>query len=172
MPRKLIAKFLPHRDVIHGYAGVSWFRRWLTDENLWHLNRKSVSRGAAIGVFCAMLPMPLETIPAVLLALAFRANIAISVIGVWISNPITWVPLYAPAYLLGASLLGETQPSWDEITMQSMLQNVQALWLGCLVVGFLGASAVYALVHILWRVKVVQDWRSRRSRKSRSKSVG
>ena len=38
--------------------------------------------------------MPFETVVVIFLAIMWRANLPVSISVVWISNPLTWVPLY------------------------------------------------------------------------------
>lgn len=136
----------------------------LFDGNLWHLNRHSVSRGLAIGLFCAYLPMPFEMIPAALLSLLLRGNLPIAILGVWTSNPFTWVPIYFPGYWLGSVLLGTAPLSLDALSMDVLAHQLAALWLGCILVGSALAALAYGLTHLAWRIHILLHLRSRRQR--------
>jgi uncharacterized protein len=62
----------------------------------------SIALGLAIGIFCGALPiMGIQSIAAAPLALLFRANIPASLLGVWWTNPVTFIPIYYLEYLLG-----------------------------------------------------------------------
>ena len=137
-----------------------------TDPALWLINRNAISRAAAIGLFCAYLPMPLEMLPAALLAVACRANLPLAVVLVWLSNPLTWLILYTPPYLLGSALLGETGLAADHITLQTMLNELAALWLGCLIFGTALAAAGYIAVRVIWRMVVLNTKEKRRRQSS------
>jgi uncharacterized protein (DUF2062 family) len=137
------------------------FEEHFHDHNLWHFHRRGVARGVAIGLFCAYLPMPWEMIPAALAAIWLRGNLPISVALVWITNPLTWVPLYAPGYLLGAWLLGQPVPSWDQIGLGTLTRGYGAVWLGCVIIGVVLAFLGYHLVLWIWRQRAAQRWHHR-----------
>ena len=62
--------------------------------------------GMALGVFLAWTPtIGLQMILVLLLATALRANARVGLPVVWISNPLTLVPIYLPNYWLGRHLL-------------------------------------------------------------------
>ncbi len=66
-----------------------------------------VAKGMAIGVFVAATPsMPFQTAIAIVLALILRSSKAAAVIGVWLSNPITFPVFYLASYKVGALLFG------------------------------------------------------------------
>lgn len=165
MPRKTLKRILPGRGVVRALPGMSWCAHWLGDENLWHVNRRSVSLGVAISLFFCYWPVPVQMLLAGLAAIALRANLPISVIGVWITNPVTIVPMYAPAYLLGAWLLGERVHPVSELTIKALGQNFGALWLGCLIFGSVFALLGWTVVRIAWHWQVQLSWRDRRRRR-------
>jgi len=53
---KLFRKFLPHHETVKSYRWLRPFGDWLQHPNLWHLHRRSVAGGAAIGLFCGLIP--------------------------------------------------------------------------------------------------------------------
>ncbi len=163
-----VKRRLPTREQVLGNRVLRMFGDHIHDHNLWHFNRRSVARATAIGLFCAFLPMPFEMVPAALGAIIFRGNLPLSLAWVWISNPVTWVPLYGAAYLLGAWILGKPPVAWEQITVSLLGQQVAALWVGCLIVGTLLGAGGYFLINLLWRVKVASLWRTRRGKNSRS----
>ena len=65
-----------------------------------------MARGIAAGCFVAYLPLLGLHIPlAFILAQLIRANKALAVVAVWISNPLTFVLIYYPSYRLGRLIL-------------------------------------------------------------------
>ena len=169
MPRKRLKRWLPTRHDLARHPSLRLFGGRLTDENLWHLNRRSVAGGVAIGAFCAFLPVPFQMLPAALAAIVVRVNLPISVVVVWISNPLTWLPLYGSAYLLGAALLDKPQMPLDTITMAWLWQHLGTLWVGCLLLGSIAAVAGYLTSSLLWRSHVLSNFRARRERRRRQR---
>jgi len=110
----------------------------------------------------------MEMLLAALLAILFRANLPIAAVLVWISNPLTWLILYTPPYLLGLAITGETTISLGNITMQMMFQQLTALWIGCLIFGTALGTAGYILSNVIWRLLIANKWTSRRKRWRRS----
>jgi len=167
MRRTVKRQFLKSRKIkehrILGYFGKAFDRR-----KLWHVTRHSVAKAAAVGIFSAYLPLPFEMVIAAVLAFIFRANLPISVMLIWISNPFTWAVLWGPPYLLGALLLGAEQVVEPLMTRVWIEQHYTALLLGCTIVGAAMATAAYFTVLVLWRMDVVKHWEIRRnSRRAR-----
>ncbi len=162
--RRRLKRQLNRRDRSKHTKQLGWLGRFVSSEALWHVNRRSVARAAAIGLFSAYLPMPMEMVVAALLAIIFRANIPISVLLVWVSNPLTWLLLYGPPYLFGSWLLGYENIQLGQLTVNILSQHIAALWLGCVIVGTAMATGAYFTVHLLWRMDVVSDWEARRRR--------
>ncbi len=155
---------LPTREHIVNTKCLKFLEEHIRDHNLWHFTRRSLSRATAIGLFCAFLPMPFEMLPAAIGAIVFRANLPVSLAWVWVSNPLTWIPLFTPAYLLGAKLLGVNAMPLEQITFGFLGSQLAALWLGCLIVGGALATLGFWTVRVLWRIKVLSVWKDRRRR--------
>ena len=75
------------------------------------LTRLSVSRGLAVGVLAAFIPMPIQTLTAIFLAILTRGNVILALIATWLSNPITFVPFNYFIYCVGAAILHEAPKS-------------------------------------------------------------
>ncbi|MBI1374958.1 MAG: DUF2062 domain-containing protein [Phycisphaera sp.] len=129
-----------------------------------------LAMGVAIGLFMGIMPiMGIQMIGTFFLAWLFRANKLVGQPFVWVSNPLTAVPVYYPCYLLGAKLMVETPVKyewfvdkietappgwWDLIRYYSsaLLQIAEPLFLGCTVVAFLAATPTYFIVKygVIW----------------------
>jgi uncharacterized protein len=162
MSRKYLKKVLPSSVHVRKLYGKSVFTKWLHDENLWHVNRRSVSLGVAVGLFFCYWPVPFQMVLALIAAVVIRANLPISVILVWISNPLTMVPMYAPAYWLGAKLLGDRVYPISEMTVAALGRNLEALWLGCMIIGTVLAFLGWLVVRTYWHFHIRQSWQQRR----------
>jgi uncharacterized protein len=73
-----------------------------------------IALGLALGIFVGILPiMGIQMTVVALLALPLRANIKAALAGVWISNPITFIPMYWGYYKLGVLFFPSRFVSWD-----------------------------------------------------------
>jgi uncharacterized protein (DUF2062 family) len=91
----------------HQYQGtqvITFLGTLLHDPNLWHLNRHSVARAMAVGLFAAFIPIPLQMLVAAILAITVRGNMPIAISLVWLTNPIT-MPVFICTYMTGAWLM-------------------------------------------------------------------
>ncbi|MBW3598332.1 MAG: DUF2062 domain-containing protein [Planctomycetes bacterium] len=121
--------------------------------------------GAAIGIFVTFTPtVGIQMLVAIFLAWLLRANKAIGVPLVWISNPATFVPMYYPCYVVGRLILRRPpiEPGWwKELAdppggwstaisfyWTKFLEIALPLWVGCLVVGL---TLGYLTYHFTYR---------------------
>lgn len=144
--------------------------RWLHEPELWHLHRRSVAGATFIGLFCAFLPVPFQMLIAAFLAVVSRCNLPISVVLVWITNPITMTPMFYFAYRLGAWLLDRrVEVSTIELSWSWLSQHIGQIGLplvfGSLVCGWVAGVTGMVLVRVAWRLHVVRRWKARRERR-------
>ena len=162
--KTIISEWLPDKSELLSNKLLQTLGSSLQNENIWRFNRRSVARAAAIGLFCAFLPMPFEMLPAAIGAIWLGGNLPLSVALVWISNPITWIPLYTPAYLLGNWILDKNVATIDTITADVLIDSLASLWIGCLIIGTLVSIIAFISVNGVWRLKVRNEQKERRRR--------
>lgn len=168
--KNFLRRYLPSPSEVRRKSALRPLRFFLGRPELWHLNRHSVSGAAFIGLFCAFLPVPLQMLLAGALAVASRRNLPISLALVWVSNPLTFVPMFYFAYRLGAWLLDmplEAAPA--EPGMQWWLGNLDniaiPLLCGSLVCGWAAGLTGFVAARAFWRFEVLRRWRNRRARR-------
>lgn len=162
--KKLIRRYVPDRQMLHETSHLRPLQKYLQNVYLWHLNRRSVSGAVAVGLFCSYLPMPLESLVAALLAVILRVNLPISFALVWISNPLTWVPMFGAGYLVGARIMNIPTIGIDEMTMSWLLEQALPLWLGSVILGSLLALVGYVASRVAWRWFSIRSWQRRKRR--------
>lgn len=160
--RKL-RQWSPSKKEIQEYRYIHIFGDTLKQPELWTFNRTSSAKGIAIGLFCAFLPMPFEMIPAIFIATALGGNLPLAMIGIWLSNPVTWIPLYTPCYFLGAKIIGLELIPISQISILELGWHYVALWLGCLIIGSVVALTSHFLISYIWATQVRQRWSRRRT---------
>lgn len=191
MPKQLIRKYLPNPEKLADTPGLGFLRHRLQDPNLWHLNRHSASGAMFWGLWCAFLPMPFQTVPAAIAALVFRVNLPLCVVLVWLSNPLTMIPVVYISYFMGASLLGKPMISGAELyrlvdnlggmitdlfaanpTSHASLElskHLEPILLGMLITGFLFGCIGYLGMNWYWRYHVAKAWSDRQLRQAARK---
>lgn len=158
---KSLRKYLPTPKQIAEFRYLHIFGDSLKQPELWTFNRQSTAKGIAIGIFCAFLPMPFEIVPAIFIAAMIGGNLPFAVAGIWISNPVTWVPLYTPCYLLGTKILNIDPIALSSINILELGKHYVALWLGCLIVGLTLSLISHFSIDLVWRINTQQRWKRR-----------
>lgn len=167
MPKKFIKRYLPDHDKVRSHRHLKIFGERLHDPNLWHLNRRSASGAFAVGLFVAFVPLPFQMVIAAAAAIAARVNLAVSVVLVWLTNPVTIPPMFYSAYRLGAWLLGvPPRPFHLELSVSWVMDELSLVWqpllVGCFVMGSLSALLGFMAIRGLWRLRLVRYAQRRR----------
>lgn len=174
--RRFFRERLPDHDSILRQRWLRPVQHWLRHPNLWHLHRRSVAGGVAIGLFCGLIPGPLQMISAALLAILFRVNLPVAAFTTLYTNPFTIVPLYLVAYEIGVRVIGANAatavpafPEWHWHDGFAPLWNWlmalgKPLLIGLPLLAIALALVGYVAVRLFWRIFVLWKWH-RRDRK-------
>ena len=155
-------KKVPRQRHVRG----TWLHRLLGDRlfspELWRPTREGVARGAAAGLFWAMMPIPFQMLPSGITAYLFRFNVPAAISVVWVTNPITWPLILYWQYRFGAWLLREDSP--EELDAGSLLDFAAGvpgpLLLGCAVTGLVCGGLAYTVINALWGAVAERWWKS------------
>jgi uncharacterized protein (DUF2062 family) len=178
-----LKRLLPTHESIAGNRWLSWMGPALLHRSLWHMSRRGVALGAAIGVFFAFIT-PIAQIPmAAGLSVLLRANVPAAVAATLVNTPPTFGPIYYGAWRVGSWMLGEKaddahapqvlRPGQPGVAAETTVgapaaaQGWRRYWniaqevgkpllLGALVFAVVFAGLAYALVNLVWH------WRVRR----------
>jgi|UniRef100_A0A7V6A0Z8 uncharacterized protein (DUF2062 family) len=128
---------------------------------------RRIALGAALGVFIGITPtIPFHTAMALGLAPLLRVSVMAAYMGIWISNPLTWVPQYLAAYEVGKYLLFPGQgplclPDRGDLStfMCVLWRGGLALQVGGIIIALPPAIITYFVT--LW---AVNRYRQRRAR--------
>lgn len=185
MFQKRLRKYLPSHERIRQNRLVALFGNWLHHHNLWHLHRRSVAGGVAVGLFAGLIPgsNPVQFFFAALFAIIFKVNLPVAVITTLYSNPFTIVPIYIAAYAIGAFVTGEATSEMPQTELHLLEKNVaewapalidwvvslgKPLLLGLLLLSVLLSFVGYFVVRGGWRLYAVYEWRKRAKRRKRT----
>jgi uncharacterized protein (DUF2062 family) len=179
MPRKFFRKVMPDVDKVREVKGLSMFGDTLFHPALWHLNRRSAAGGVAVGLFCGLIPGPLQMLSAAIVCIFMRVNLPLALVTTLYTNPLTIVPLYLIAYEIGEFTLGSggfsTPPALPEWKWTQMIGSMQAMgrWtmslgaplaLGLVLLASMLAALGYLTVRGMWSVYLRRAWSARRRR--------
>lgn len=169
--QKLLDRFVPDPEFIKQHKSLQFLGEKLHQPNLWHLNRRSVSLAFAVGLFCAWIPTPTQMAISAAAAIYFSANLPLSVILVWVTNPVTMPPLFYFAYEVGLWFMNapETESQF-EFSLTGLFSGLSGIWqpflLGCFVLGVVSSSAGYFGIQYFWRQHTLKRWNERKQRRA------
>ncbi len=115
-----------------------------------------VAMAFAVGVFVGMSPLlGLHTVLGIILAWQFRLNKLVTLIGVYVTNPWTIVPIYTFGTWFGAKVLGVSHimpaVDWRHITCGILFNEFRHLIMpfvvGSTLIGVVSAVAGYVLIY-------------------------
>ncbi len=106
-----VKRLMPTQESMRANRWLRWIGPALHHPRLWHMSRRGIALGMAIGVFFGLL-IPIAQIPlSVAAAVVMRANVPTAAVSTLISNPATYGPLYYAAWRLGKAVLGVEVPA-------------------------------------------------------------
>jgi len=167
MPKRFLKKLMPAPHTIRDHKSLQMFGTLLHDPNLWHFNRRSVAKAFAVGLFFMMMPVPFQMALAAGVAIIVKSNLPLSVVLVWISNPLTMPPMFYFAYKVGAWVLQTPEVAFNfEPTTEWLTTGMLAIWqpflFGCFFLGTLFSVLGYVTIRLLWRWSVVKKLQEKR----------
>lgn len=170
MIRKFLKKLLPKPKEVRDQVKYPWLNRFIHDPFLWHINRRSVSGGMAIGLFIAFVPLPFQMLIATIFAIIFRVNVPVAIIATWITNPFTFIPINYAIYKVGHLIIGNGEIAihhigpchfyWDRYAemVKQFYGCVQSLGksylIGLPIVATSVALIGFAVTRLIWRIAV------------------
>jgi hypothetical protein len=174
MARKQLRRWIPTAAKVKQMPALQFLGTLIHDPNLFHLNRHSVSVAVFIGVFVAFLPILGQMPLAALLALVMRANLPISVVLCWITNPVTIPPMFYITYEIGRWILQlpplefKMELSWEWFAGE-FLHIWKPLLLGSVLTGIVLACFGYLTMQAYWYWHVMHNWEKRKKKRWESK---
>ena len=164
---------IPRRDTVDQYRLLRPFAPHLRHPSLWRLNRRSVPRAVAVGLFVAVIIPVMHTFVAAIVAIPARANVAIAAALTLVVNPLTIPVMYVAAYRIGAWELHYDASLVSQATAERFSSELSRMlfWLhhasGPIAVGILTIAASAALIGFLaatfaWRLRTGRRWQRRR----------
>ena len=185
MKQRLLG-LMPSPETLRGNRWLRWLGPALHHPRLWHMSRRGIALGMALGVFFGLL-IPIAQIPfAAGAAVALRANVPAAVASTLVTNPVTFGPVYYGAWRLGSAILGDPvlpgqelplpedvivespERSWWETLVLRLRSVGKPLMLGLALVATGVGLLTYVLVTWIWFAKVKWSRRKRRTATGRA----
>jgi uncharacterized protein (DUF2062 family) len=174
---------IPTRDTIHHFRLLRPFAHHLRHPSLWRLNRRSVPRGVALGLFVGVIIPFMHTFVAALLAIPARANVAVAALLTLVVNPLTIPFMYIAAYRIGAWELNNDANLVSRAAAERFSSELGRMlfWVhhatGPIAVGVLTLAASAALIGYLaarlaWTLRSSRRWRRRHERLEKQSFAG
>ncbi|MCU0957202.1 MAG: DUF2062 domain-containing protein [Hydrogenophaga sp.] len=175
-----LRQWMPTKESVAHNRWLRWMGPSLLHPRLWHLSRRGVALGAAIGVFFAFIT-PIAQIPlSAGASMLLRANVPASVVGTLVNTPPTFAPVYFGAWKVGSWMLGEsaraaeapailvevghpvrtTAPPlasgkpWWERWQQQLARAGKPLMVGALTFSVVFSTLAYFTVSGVWHLRV------------------
>ena len=186
MPKKFIRRHIPKPEHIVNLPGMHRLGSRITEPNLWHINRRSISGAVFWGILCAWIPFPSQMLIAAICAIVFRVNLPLSIALTWVTNPFTLIPIFYSSYCLGSvifgiplldiaqikiivvhltnSMFGETT---TPLSSYGFKFDIRALLVGLVVEALVVATLAKVTVQWLWRWHVIRDLRIRQEERKK-----
>lgn len=168
-----LKRHIPTRETVDHHRLLRPFAPHLRHPSLWRMNRRSVPRGVAVGLFVAVIIPFMHTVIAILLAIPTRANVVVAAAITLVVNPITIPPMYYAAYRIGSWELHHEGPLVDPAAAERLSGELSRalFWVhhasGPIAVGILTIAVVLAVIgyfaaSLVWRIWSGSRWRHRR----------
>ena len=183
-----LRRLMPSHEAVASNRWLKWLGPRVLHPRLFHLSRRGVATGAAIGVFFAFIT-PIAQIPISAAAcVVLRANVPVAIVATLVNPPPTFGPVYYAAWKVGSWVLAEpTDPerapevlarasaapaqeasaqgalSWWERSVGAVQSIGKPLLVGTLIFSFGFSVLAWMLCSTVWH------WRVRLKRRRRAR---
>jgi uncharacterized protein (DUF2062 family) len=167
----IMIRWFPSRESLMRSRWLGPLAHHFQDESLWQVERGSIARGVAIGLFFGLLLPLAQFLFAVAFAILLRGHVAVAAAATLVSNPLTFAPLYWLAHRIGSALLGSSRAEarvhaamveaqvevtaaaqgWLRAIWEAVLNAGAPLLLGLAVMAVAGAVLGFLVVWLMWR---------------------
>jgi uncharacterized protein (DUF2062 family) len=162
---------LPSEADLRANRALRWLGPLLDRPWLWHLNRRSIAVGLAIGIFFGLSIPFAQGLFAGAAAVVLRANLAVAVLATFVSNPFTTPAILVGAYFVGAHALGEPVIAIREVisnqAWMELLGDIgEPLLAGLLLVATVSSVLTYCCSLLVMRLSTLYRVQRRRARRA------
>ena len=116
-------------------------------------SREMVTKSFLIGLFVALLPIPMQMLVIVILMKFYKFNLPVAIVLCWVTNPITMPFIYYIEYVVGAFLLN-IEIETIQMSLEWFNNNFKdifiPLYFGSFVIATVVSVAVYFSINFLW----------------------
>ena len=149
MIRKVFKKSSSNKGKIDAFLD-----KYKLPKSYFGINRRSVTRAVAVGLFWGFIPMPMQMLAVIATTPLLRFNVPIALSMVWLSNPFTMPPMYYMEYLTGNFILGQEGIQGIELTMEWFKSNIGDIFLplytGASFYSIVVTGIIYLILNRLW----------------------
>ena len=132
----------------------AFLEKYKLPKSYFGINRRSVTKGVAVGLFWGFIPMPMQMLAVVATTPFIKFNVPIAISMVWLSNPFTMPPMYYMEYLTGNFILGQEGIQNIELTMEWFKTNIGdifvPLYVGTAFYSIVVTGVIYIILNRLW----------------------
>lgn len=164
MPKKVFKKMTVEK---HHLEKIPFFNKVPTriKDRMFSINRRSVSLAFLFGLFFAMIPIPFQMVGVLFTSILFRHNLPISIVLVWLTNPLTMPFIFGSEYLLGAWLLNYEIIDFSFSDLSSYgVEILYSLYFGGFILGITLGLISYVTIQRYWITMVNKAKRMKKKR--------
>ena len=128
-------------------------------------NPKVLAKGFAVGVFAGCFPLfGLQSLIGLFLATVVRGSKVAAYAATWISNPLTYVPLYIFNYKIGKLLLGTEDTTLPPLDLESFtaFKELGSTFAIALLTGSFVVGMSLAVITYFYGLAILERLRDRR----------
>jgi len=126
-------------------------------------NHIYILRGLMLGIFVAMIPMPMQMGFILFLMTFLRFNVPLALLLCWITNPLTMPIIYFTEYKIGAFLLNIKIDTFDS-SLEWIFDNLGSIFIplytGALVLSLTLSISSYFILKYIWYKSAIRERRS------------
>jgi uncharacterized protein len=119
------------------------------------INRRSVANAFLVGIFFAMIPMPMQMLAVILCMPFLTFNIPIALSLVWITNPFTMPFIFYVEYLFGNLILMQDHHLNVRMSVEWLQEHIGDIFIPL----YVGAFTTAILLSLSSRYLLIQLWK-------------